>query len=61
VAYLAELTGWRAAVVDSVAFEIEQRLSHGVTLSALVLVRVEMALRERQGGRGRGPLDHCAG
>lgn len=59
--YLAELTGWRAAAVDSVAFEVEQRVPHGIPLPVHVLVRVGVAVRE--GGRGRrgGLLERRAG
>lgn len=56
--YLAELTGWRATVVDSVAFETEQRLSCGLLLSVFVLVAVGVAVSDGQAG-GRGGLLEC--
>lgn len=43
------------------AFEVEQRFPHGITLSAPVLVSVGVAVREGRGGRQGGPLKCRAG
>lgn len=43
------------------AFEVEQRFPHGITLSAHALVSVGVAVREGGGGRRRGTLECRAG
>lgn len=59
--YLAKLTGWRAAAVDSMAFEVEQRFHHRIALSACFPIGTGITVLRGPGGRRRRTLKCRAG